>query len=80
MHGMTKFVIFGITSKEETLLAHIEIETLKAAITEANYGIFFANVTFRLRNKKEKKIFLDKHKKVLIKCQVIIKLFKLKTS
>lgn len=41
-------MIFGIASKEETLLAHIEIETFKAAITEANYRIFFANVTLCL--------------------------------
>lgn len=41
-------MVFGITSKEETLLAHVKIEALKATITEANNGILFAYVAFGL--------------------------------
>lgn len=68
MHGMTKFMIFGITSKEETLLAHVEIETLKAAITEANNGILFANVTLCLNNKRRKRFNRKKKKKKTKTC------------
>lgn len=48
VHWMTQFVIFGIASEEETLLAHVEVETLEAAITESNYRILLANVTLCL--------------------------------
>lgn len=42
-------MIFGITSEEETFLAHIEIEAFQATISESNYWIFFADVAFGLR-------------------------------
>ena len=49
MHGMTEFVIFGITSEEETFLAHVEVEALEATIAKANNGIFLADVAFGLK-------------------------------
>lgn len=48
MHGMGELVILGIASKEETLLAHVEIEALEATIPEAHNWILFAYVALGL--------------------------------
>jgi len=48
VHGMGELVILGIASKEETLLAHVEIEALEATITEAHNWILFAYVALGL--------------------------------
>lgn len=50
---MAEFVIFRIPAEEEAFLTHVEIETFQAAITEADYRIFFADVAFGLCDKKK---------------------------
>lgn len=41
-------MIFAISSKEEAILTHIEVEAFQATVTEANNWVFFTNVTFDL--------------------------------
>lgn len=48
MHRMTEFMVFGITSEEETFLTHIKVETFQAAIAEAYNWIFLADVALCL--------------------------------
>lgn len=43
-------MVFGITSEEEARLAHIEVETLQAAISEANDWVFFTDITLSLKH------------------------------
>lgn len=45
---MGELVVLGIPPEEETLLAHVKVEALEAAIPEADYRILFAYVALGL--------------------------------
>jgi len=45
---MSKFVIFGLSSREEARLTHVKVEAFQTAVPEANDWIFFADVTLGL--------------------------------
>lgn len=41
-------MIFGISTEEETFLAHIKVETFQTTIPESDYWVFLADIAFGL--------------------------------
>lgn len=45
---MCKLVVFGISTEEETLLAHVEVEAFEASVSEAHDRVLLADVALGL--------------------------------
>lgn len=52
MHRMAQFMILGISSEEEALLTHVEVETFETTVSESNYRVFFADIAFGLKRNR----------------------------